>query len=270
MFIRVGFDIEFDLPAPAPMLLMLNLHPSRVPTVVRPEALRVEPFTPVSFYYDAFGNSCGRLLAPAGLVRLANDAVVSDHGRPDEVRREANQHLIQDLPPDSLQFLLASRFCEVDLLKDVAWKLFSGTRPGWDRVQAVCDFVHGHLTFGYASARVTRTAAEAYRERVGVCRDFAHLAVTFCRCMNIPARYATGYLGDIGVPKDPAPMDFSAWFEAYLDGRWWTFDARHNKPRAGRVVMARGRDAVDVALTTTFGVANLKKFLVWTDEVPGA
>lgn len=270
MFIRVGFDIQFDLPAPAPMLLMLNLHPSRVPTVVRPEGLIVEPFTPISFFYDAFGNSCGRLFAPAGPLRITNDAVVSDTGRPDEYAPDARQHMVEDLPDDALQFLLASRFCEVDLLKDTAWNLFGHFRPGWDRVQAICDFVHTHIAFGYGSARVTRTAAEAYRERVGVCRDYAHLAVTFCRAMNIPARYATGYLGDIGVPLDPAPMDFSAWFEAYLGGRWYTFDARHNKPRVGRVLMARGRDAVDVALTTTFGVANLRKFFVRTDEVPGA
>lgn len=270
MFIRVGFDIEFDLPVPAPMLLTLSLHPSRLPTVVRPEALWVEPFTPVTFYNDAFGNSCGRVHAPAGLVRLTSDAVVSDTGLPDEVRPGAMQHPVENLPQDALQFLLASRFCEVDLLKDMAWTHFSHTRPGWERVQAVCDFVHRHLTFQYATARETRTAAEAYREQKGVCRDFAHLAMTFCRCLNIPARYATGYLGDIGIPKDPAPMDFSAWFEAYLDGRWWTFDARHNKPRAGRVIMARGRDAIDVALTTTFGTAYLKKFVVRCEEVPGA
>ncbi|HEX8913033.1 MAG TPA: transglutaminase family protein [Humisphaera sp.] len=267
MHIRVGYDIEFDLPAATPMLTVLSLHPSRVPTVVRPEAVRVEPYAPLSYYYDAFGNCCGRLVAPAGRVRLASEAVVRDTGLLDPINREARQHAVEDLPTDALQFLLASRFCEVDLLKDEAWRLFSGTTPGWGRVQAVCDFVHGHLTFDYMAARVTRTAAEAYRERTGVCRDFTHLAVAFCRALNVPARYATGYLGDIGVPADPAPMDFSAWFEAYLDGRWWTFDARHNKPRIGRVLMARGRDAVDVALTTAFGVAVLKKFVVHTHEV---
>jgi transglutaminase-like putative cysteine protease len=270
MLIRVGFDIEFDLAAPTPVLLCLSLHPSRWGDVRQAEYIRVEPEVPLYFFTDGFGNRCGRIDAPAGRLRLSNEAVVEDSGQPDEVNWAAVQHPVGELPPDVLQFLLASRYCEVDLLTDTAWNLFGGYAPGWGRVQAVVDFVHNHVTFGYAHARNTRTASEVYKERVGVCRDFAHLAVTFCRCLNIPARYATGYLGDIGVPKDPAPMDFSAWFEAYLDGRWWTFDARHNKPRAGRVVMARGRDAVDVALTTTFGVANLKKFLVWSDEVPGA
>lgn len=267
MLINVGYEIEFNLPAPAPVLVVLNLHPSRMPSVMRPELLRVSPSIPVQHYYDTFGNFCGRLNAPAGILRLSNDAVVSDSGVPDEENPNAIQHLVEYLPDETLQFLLASRYCEVDLLKDIAWQLFSNTRPGWGRVRAICDFVHNHIKFSYANARVTRTAAEAYQERSGVCRDFTHLAITFCRCLNIPARYATGYLGDIGVPKDPAPMDFSAWFEVYLGGRWWTFDARHNKPRVGRVLMARGRDAVDVALTTAFGVAHLMKFVVRTDEV---
>lgn len=267
MKIHVGFDIQFDLPEPAPMILTLNLHPSRSATVIQPEFLRIEPFAPISFYYDVFGNCCGRVLAPGGRVRFTNDAIVFDNGEPDEYQPSARQHRLEDLPSDAMQFLLPSRYCEVDLLKDEAWRLFSQSPMGWGRVQAVCDFVHSHLRFDYMSARVTRTATEAYRERVGVCRDFTHLAVTFCRALNIPARYATGYLGDIGVPADPSPMDFSAWFECYLDGRWWTFDARHNKRRIGRVLMARGRDAVDVALTTTFGAATLAKFHIRADEI---
>jgi transglutaminase-like putative cysteine protease len=248
------------------MLLVLNVHPSQFPRLRGLEALRVEPHVPMWFYTDAFGNTCSRVLAPAGRFRLYNDAVIEDDGRPDEIDPSAVQFPVEHLPPDVLQFLLASRYCEVDLLKDAAWQLFSSAAPGWPRVQAICDWCHANIAFGYEFAHSTKTAAGVYRERKGVCRDFTHLAITFCRCLNIPARYATGYLGDIGVPADPAPMDFSAWFEVYLGGRWWTMDARHNTPRIGRVLMARGRDAVDVALTTAFGVANLESFQVWTHD----
>ncbi|MDB5294155.1 MAG: transglutaminase [Phycisphaerales bacterium] len=267
MLIRVGYDIEFDLPAPAPMLTVLNLHPSRMPTVVKPEIMRVSPDVPLTHFYDSFGNFCGRLHAPAGRLRLTNEAVVTDTGRLDEYSPDAVQHKVEDLPDDALQFLLASRYCDVDVLSDTAWSLFGHTREGWSRVAAICDYVHDRLTFSYPNARSTRTASDAFNERSGVCRDFTHLAITFCRAMNVPARYATGYLGDLGVPYDPNPMDFSAWFEVYLSGRWWTFDARHNKRRIGRVLMARGRDAVDCALTTAFGTAYLRKFHVISDEV---
>ena len=268
MLIRVGFDVAFDLPAPSPFLLMLNLHPSRLPSVRRPEHIKVEPQSAtITQYTDTFGNTCGRLMAPAGRLRLYNDAVVEDHGFPDELGVWAGQHPIDQLPPDVLQFLLPSRFCEVDLMKDIAWELFKNNPPGWPLAQAISNWVHANVEFGYQHARVTKTAAEVYRERQGVCRDFTHLGVTFCRAMNIPARYVTGYLGDIGVPYNPAPMDFSAWMEVYLGGRWWTMDPRHNATRIGRVLMARGRDATDVALTTAFGVANLTQFNVWTHEV---
>ncbi|HEX8325072.1 MAG TPA: transglutaminase family protein [Tepidisphaeraceae bacterium] len=271
MLIRVGFDVIFELPAPAPVLTNLNLHPSRLTSVRRAEALRVEPTAAhLSQYTDDFGNTCGRLHAPAGRLRLYNDAIVEDGGWPDELGVGAVQHPIEHLPPDVLQFLLASRYCEVDLLKDTAWQLFSNCPPGWMLAQQIVNWVHNNVTFGYQFARNTKGAADVFRERQGVCRDFAHLAVTFCRCMNIPARYVTGYLGDIGVPWSPAPMDFSAWFEVYLGGRWWTMDARHNTPRIGRVLMARGRDATDVALTTIFGQANLVQFKVWTDDVTSA
>lgn len=271
MLIRVGFDVIFDLPAPAPVLLNLNLHPSRLPSVRRNEALRVEPAAAhISQYTDTFGNTCGRLHAPAGRLRLFNDAVVEDGGWPDELGVGAERHPIEHLPPDVLQFLLGSRYCEVDLMKDIAWQLFKDVPPGWPLAQAISNWVHNNVTFGYHFARVTKSAADVYRERQGVCRDFTQLAITFCRCMNIPARYATGYLGDIGVPADPNPMDFSAWYEVYLGGRWWTMDARHNHPRVGRVLMARGRDATDVALTTAFGQATLVQFNVWTNEVSAA
>ena len=248
------------------MVLMLYLHPSRTPTVRKPERLESEPWLPVSEYTDSYGNHCGRVVAPAGRVLFRNDAIVDDCGLPDLQAPNAPQQDVQDLPHEVLLFLLASRYCEVDRLNDIAWGLFGQAPAGWGRVQAVCDWVHDNVRFGYQFARPTKTAFDVYTERQGVCRDFMHLAITFCRCLNIPARYATGYLGDIGVPPAPFPMDFSAWFEAYLGGRWHTFDARHNVPRIGRVLMARGRDATEVALTTSFGTTCLKTFVVRTEE----
>ncbi len=267
MNIRIGYDLVFDVPGPTPILMALRIHPAEEPNLLRPENLTVEPEVPTTEYLDDFGNRLTRVLAPAGTFRITNDTMVVDSGQPDPVVPEAEQHRVSELPPEVMPFLLASRYCEVDRLGDVAWNLFGKGPTGWSRVQAVCDWVHNHIEFGYHHARSTRTAYEAYEEGKGVCRDFTHLALTFCRCLNVPARYATGYLGDIGVPPAPSPMDFSAWFEVFLGGRWHTFDARHNIPRIGRVVMARGRDAVDVALTTSFGPTKLEKFEVWTDEV---
>ncbi len=268
MLIHVGYDLQFALPAPTEVFFALSIHPSRSASLRKPESLQIEPNIPYASYLDPFGNLCGRAALPAGSVRFTNDAVVDDSGQPDPEDRSAAQWPVNQLPPEALQFLLPSRYCEVDgELLPLAWALFGYTAPGWNRVQAICDFVHAHLRFDYNLARSTRTALEAYREKVGVCRDFMHLAITFCRCMNIPARYATGYLGDIGVPPVPFPMDFSAWFEVFLGGRWWTFDARHNQRRIGRVLMATGRDAADVALTTMFGQHQILKFAVWTEEL---
>ena len=267
MLIRVGYDIVFEHPVPTPIIAMLYLHPSRRPSIRRDEYLLIEPPVRVNEYIDGFGNRCGRLICPAGRLRLWNDAVVEDSGEPDPQNFGARQHEIGELPDSVLQFLIASRYCEVDRMTGIAWQLFGATPPGWARVAAVCNFVHGHLRFDYLQARNTRTAYEAFQEQVGVCRDFSHLAVTLCRCLNIPARYCTGYLGDIRVPAVPDPMDFSAWFEAYLGNQWHAFDARHNVPRVGRVLMARGRDAADVALLTSFGSSRLEQFTVWTDEV---
>lgn len=267
MFIRLGYDLRFNIPAPTPMQLMLFTHPSRAADLRSVEYLHTEPEVPVMEFTDSFGNHCGRIEAPAGKLRLWCDAVVEDSGQPDPVAWDASQWPASELPPDVLPFLLASRYCEVDKLTETAWQLFGQTPPGWGRVQSICDWVHNHIRFGYGYARSTKSAADVLAEAAGVCRDFTHLAVTFCRCMNVPARYATGYLGDIGVPPSPSPMDFSAWFEVFLGGRWWTFDARHNTPRIGRVLMARGRDAVDVALTTSFGPTQLEFFKVWTAEV---
>jgi transglutaminase-like putative cysteine protease len=267
MLIRVGYDIIFEHPVATPIIAMLYLHPSRGPSIRRGEYLLVEPQVQVSNYTDSFGNRCARLLAPAGRVRLWNDAVVEDTGLPDPQNPGAEQHEIYALPDETLEFLIASRYCEVDRMMELAWQLFGYTPKGWTRVRAICAFVHQHIRFDYLQARSTRTACEAYQEGVGVCRDFTHLAITFCRCLNIPARYCTGYLGDIGVPPAPDPMDFSAWFEAYLDGHWYTFDPRHNTSRVGRILMAYGRDAADVALLTSFGPNRLERFTVWTEEV---
>lgn len=267
MLIKIGYEIVFESPVPVPMVLMLYTHPSRADTMKQPDKVRLDPEIPVEEYTDCFGNRCGRIVAPTGMLRLWNDTIVEDSGQPDPVNWNAVQHLVPDLPAQTLQYLLGSRYCEVDLLSDIAWQLFGHTEPGWGRVQAICDWVHENIRYGYQYARPSKTAYEVYTERNGVCRDFTHLAITFCRCLNIPARYATGYLGDIGVPPMPTPMDFHAWFEVFLGGQWYTFDARHNVPRVGRVLIARGRDAVDVALTTSFGANELVKFTVWTNEV---
>jgi len=248
------------------MILMLNVHPSRAADLITPDRLRIAPSRSITPYIDGFGNKCVRLLAPPGELRVASDTIVSDSGRADRVDVGAEEHAVADLPHDALVYLLASRYCEADSMMDKAWEIFGQAPCGWRRVQAICDFVHSHITFGYEHADATRGAVRSFVEQRGVCRDFAHLAVTFCRCLNIPARYCTGYLGDIGVPPDPAPMDFSAWFEAFVGGRWYTFDARHNMPRVGRVLIARGRDAADVAISTTFGKTRLKSFIVTTRE----
>jgi transglutaminase-like putative cysteine protease len=267
MHIKVGYELIYDCPQPTPMLLMLNIHYSRAGDLAMPDHLVTAPGVPVSAYRDSFGNWCSRIVAPAGLTRISTTAVVRDSGIPDVVVPDAQQHKVEDLPEEALLFLLPSRYCETELLGYIAGTLFSDTDPGWARVQAICDFVHNHITFDYQLARNTRTAWEAYNERVGVCRDYAHLAIALCRCMNIPARYCTGYLGDIGMPPPYGVMDFAGWFEAYLGGQWYTFDARNNIPRIGRVLIARGRDAVDVAISTTFGANVLRGFTVWTDEV---
>jgi transglutaminase-like putative cysteine protease len=271
LLIRVGYEIAFDFSQPTAVLMMLYVHPSRAGSIRKPERLEVRPSVPVSEFVDSFGNRCGRLFAPAGRVVLRNDAVVEDSGQPDPQGWNTPQHNVQDLPDDVLLHLLASRYCEVDSeLKDLAGTLFNSTPPGWARVQSICNFVFQHVRFDYMQARANRTALETFRERTGVCRDFTHLAITLCRCMNIPARYCTGYLGDIGVPPAASPMDFSAWFEAFLGGTWWAFDPRNHVPRIGRILMARGRDAADAALTTTFGMNQLQTFKVWTDEVADA
>lgn len=267
MLIHIGYDLIFNAPAPVSVLLMLYTHPDQAPLLKKPEKLVVEPALPVIEFTDWFGNHAARIVVPAGKVRFLYDNVIQDSGEHEPKIEGARLHPVDELPNECLRFLLASRYCEVDRMSDMAWDLFGKTPPTWERVQAVMDWVHGNVEFGYQYARSTKTAYEVCSERQGVCRDFMHLAVTLLRALNVPARYATGYLGDIGVPPAPFPMDFSAWFEVYMGGRWYALDARHNEPRIGRVLQARGRDAADVALTTSFGPLMLEQFNVWTDEV---
>ena len=267
MRIRAGYEIAYDLPAPTPMLLCLSVHPSRRDDLETPDWVRTDPGMEVNQYLDGFGNICSRVLAPAGRLVLSADFIVRDSGQVDDYAPDAPQHPVEELPNEGVVFLLGSRYCETDRLSELAWALFGKTAPGWARVQAIVDYVHEHITFSDAHARPTRSAYEAHADGMGVCRDYAHLAVTFCRCMNIPARYCTGYLGDIGVPV-VGEMDFSAWFDVWLGDRWYTFDARNNKPRIGRVLMARGRDATDVPIANTFGPAMLSGFRVISDELP--
>lgn len=268
MFIRFGCRLSLRLSAPAMTVVMVQ------PEAVRQRNLQAFEFhapseAPASGYQDEFGNLASRSLLSAGRHTFQCTGVAIDSGRSETYDAESLVRDVSILPVEALQFLKPSRYCESDRLGDFAWRTFGHIAGGHDRVQAICDFVHGHLAFGYPHASINRTAFSAMEDGVGVCRDFAHLAVALCRAVNIPARYATGYLGDIGVPADPAPMDFSAWFEAYVGDTWWTYDARHNKPRIGRIVVARGRDAADTPIITTFGAHELTEFKVWTDEVAG-
>jgi transglutaminase-like putative cysteine protease len=267
MKIRVGYELIYSFSQFTPMIMVLGVHPTRAADVIVSDSPVTDPPVPISLYRDLYGNCCSRLVAPPGYMRLSGDGIVRDTGMPDLVVPYAIQHAVEDLPADTIVYLLGSRYCETDALSNTAWQLFGNTPPGWARVQAICDYVHNHITFGYQYARPTKTAREAFEERAGVCRDFAHLAITFCRCMNIPARYCTGYLGDIGIPPIDAPMDFAGWFEAYLGGHWYTFDPRNNTPRIGHILIGRGRDASDVPIAHTFGPNTLVNFKVWTDEV---
>jgi transglutaminase-like putative cysteine protease len=266
--IRAGFDIGFNCPKDVPMLLMLTVHPSRRADLLSDDKVEFLPKVQAHSFQDVLGNICTRLIAPTSLFEIRSDFIVADSGQPDLVVPDARQLPVEELPDDALMYLLGSRYCDTQKLVDQAWSLFGQIQNGWSRAQAICQYVHDRLQFGYHHARDDRTAWEGHEERVGVCRDFAHLAIALCRCMNIPARYCTGYLGDIGVPPDPAPMDFSAWFEVFLGERWYALDARHNRPRIGRVVIARGRDAADVAISTAFGPAPLARFRVITEQVP--
>ncbi len=267
MKIHVGFEMIFDCPQSTPMIFNLNVHFTRISDLIGRDVLVVDPAVPMKAYRDDFGNWCTRIVAPAGRTRVSADSLVNDSGLPDVLVPGAQQVPVPDLPDETLIFLLGSRYCDTDRLSQTAWDLFGQTPPGWDRVQAICDYVHRHITFDYQRADSTRTALEAFTGRVGVCRDYSHLEVAFCRGMYFPTRYFTGYLGDLGMPPPYGPMDFGAWVAVYLGGQWHTFDARNTMPRIGRVLIARGRDAGDVALSNAFGANTLSSFRVWTDEV---
>lgn len=267
MKIRLGYELIYDCPQPTPIILTLNVHHSPVNDFLVPDRMISDPPVAMTTYHDIYGNHCHRIVAPQGLLKLSTDALINDSGMPDLVGLQARQTPVEQLPNDTLIFLLGSRYCETDPLFNIAWQLFGKHAPGWARVEAICDYVHHHITFGYQHARHTRTAWEVFNEREGVCRDYTHLAIAFCRCMNIPARYCSGYLGDMGIPAPYGEMDFAGWFEAYLDGHWYIFDPRNNMPRIGRILIARGRDAADVAISTAFGPNTLKHFMVRTDEI---
>lgn len=267
MQIHVGYEFIYQFPQPTPMILTVSIHYSRASDIVLPDHVITTPSVPLVAYRDGFGNWCSRIVAPPGRFRIKGEGLVRDTGLPDAYVPSAQQHAVQDLPEETLVFLLGSRYCETDLLSDVAWQLFGEGPRGWPLVQAICDYVHNRITFDYQTARSTRTAWEVYNGRVGVCRDFAHLAIALCRCMNIPARYCTGYLGDMGTPPPYGVPDFAAWMEVFIGGRWYIFDPRNNIPRIGRVLIARGRDAADVAMVTTFGPYELENFRVWTHEL---
>ncbi|MEX0622922.1 transglutaminase family protein [Saccharospirillum sp.] len=267
MKIRFGYELVFDCPKPTPMILSLHVHSSRVKDLVVPDLMVADPPIPIDDYYDIYGNHCSRIIAPKGPLHLSTDAVIEDTGLSTPVNHEAQQIAVEKLPDKTLLFLLGSRYCETDSLVDFAWQRFSNNVTGWSRVQAICDYVHQHIEFGYHHARNTRTAWEVFQEKKGVCRDYAHLAIALCRCMNIPARYCTGYLGDMGLPPPYEEMDFAAWIEVYLDDRWYLFDPRNNAPRIGHILIACGRDAADVAISTAFGSNTLTRFKVHTDEV---
>jgi transglutaminase-like putative cysteine protease len=270
MLIRLAYDLQFELPAEVAMITMLSVHPTLVPRLREPDELVTDPNLTTSTYIDSFGNRCTRFVAPQGRLRLVGSTLIEASDQPDPVNLSARELPVGELPDDVMIYLLNSRYCEVDRFSNIAYEMFGWLAPGWSRVQAICDWVHHKVAFDYLHARPTKTALDVYTERVGVCRDFQHLAITFCRALNIPARYATGYLGFIGIPTNP-PVDFSAWFEVYLEGAWWTFDARNNTPRLGRTLMATGRDASDVAMTTSFGQTNLTNFVVVTEvESPAA
>jgi transglutaminase-like putative cysteine protease len=269
LLIRAGYNIAFHCTAETPLLLMLHIRPERHADLREPEKLVLDPETPHRMYTDDFGNICTRLVARVGRLSLSNRFLIADSGLPDRMPEGAIQHPVDELPNDVILYLLGSRYCDTQRLMEAAWAQFGNTAPGWPRVQAILQYAHDRIEFGYKHARSDRTAFDAHEEGLGVCRDYAHLGIALCRCMNIPARYCTGYLGDIGVPYDPNPMDFSAWFEVYLGGAWHTVDARHNHPRIGRIPMAVGRDATDAAISMAFGIAELVEFKVVTEEVAG-
>lgn len=268
MLIRYGYEMELCFPQPTSLVCLLTRADPRSGELSAVEKFSVQPQLTSRIYDDVYGNHCRRIDAPTGALTLRSDATIQVDGLIDPADWSAEEVPVHALPDDTLLYLLGSRYCQTDLLSQFAWDRFGAVSPGWSRVQAICDYVHNHISFDYMQASSTRGADEVWKGKVGVCRDYAHLAITLLRCMNIPARYVNGYLGDIGVPVVD-PMDFSAWIEVFLGGRWFTFDPRNNMPRMGRIVVARGRDAADVPLVQSFGQHTLNGFKVWTYEVLG-
>jgi transglutaminase-like putative cysteine protease len=266
MRINVGCEFVFQAASPTP--LVAQILPRRDgPHLLLSETQRLEPRVASHEYLDLFGNRCWRLTVPEGAFSLRYDALVELVPVADPVVPEAGQAMVDQLPDETLLFTLPSRYIQSDLLSNAAWELFGGGPLGWARVQAICDWIHQRIEFRTASTTPQTTVLDVFLQRYGVCRDFAHLGVAMCRALNIPARYVFGYLPDVGIEPPDVPMDFHSWFEAYVGGRWYTFDARHNEPRIGRIPIGRGRDAVDVALLTQYGAARLNNMTVWSDEV---
>ncbi|MFD2265133.1 transglutaminase family protein [Lacibacterium aquatile] len=265
--LRIGCDISYELPQSTPMILMVTVHDTRQNHLEAPDRITTTPAVPMQTYRDDFGNTRHRLVAPAGEFRLRIATVMRDSGLPDMPFPLAEQYAVEHLPAGVLKFLSPSRYCDTELLSDIAWQRFGHIPAGWARVQAICDFAHSHIRFDYQQARATRTASEAYNEQQGVCRDYAHLAISLCRALNIPARYCTGYVSDVGLNPPPSdPMDYAAWMEVYLGGRWHAFDPRNNAPRVGRILIGVGRDAADVPIVHSFGANRLTGFKVLTEE----
>ncbi|SDD70246.1 Transglutaminase-like enzyme, putative cysteine protease [Paracoccus isoporae] len=270
MLIRYGYDITIESDGPLSMLLQMSVRPERQLDLRGIEAFSTDPAVPYSTFIDDFGNFTRRLNADPGKFRMQQTAIITDSGLPEPEFPEAQEMPIEALPDDVLQFLMPSRYCDSDLLLAQAWDLFGQVPQGWNRVQAIMDWVHNHITFNYQDADATRTAKDAFDQGKGVCRDFAHLAIAMCRALNIPARYVNAHLGDFGVPVPPDPMDYAASVQVYLSGRWWNFDPRNNSRRIGRIPVGYGRDATDVALISSFGAHRLLNFTVITEEVDEA
>ena len=265
MHIRVGCEFRYEAKWPTPTVMQVQPYPTGTHKLLR-EEWKTTPDLSMHAYNDIYDNLCQRLVLVAGENILRYDALVEVVGEYDEINLNAKQMAVEDLPDDVLLYTLPSRFCLSDILSDTAWQLFGQTEPGWGRVQTICDWVHNNISFQYGASTAITTALDVYEQRTGVCRDFTQLAATFCRALNIPTRYVFGYIPDIGVPPPNEPMDFCAWMEVYLGGRWWTFDPRNNIPRIGRVLIGRGRDALDVAMVTTYGGPLLQQMTVWADE----
>lgn len=266
MEIKLGYDLVFNFSQPTPLILMLEVHASRASDLLSEDRIHTEPEVPISRYLDGFGNSCSRLTTTAGEFRIYSESVIADEGKADLVQASAKQLAIEDLPNESLVYLLPSRYCDTEFLMTKAWELFGSSEPGWQRVEAICDYVHQSLSYNIDTASPTKSASMALYEGSGVCRDFAHTAISLCRCMNIPARYCCGYMLHQDGPEVPREPEFAAWFEAYLDGAWYSFDARFNEPRKGRVLISRGRDAADVPIMHAFGFSTITSFDVWAEE----